>query len=347
MMTKEKKQFISFVKGVLIILVVFAHCIQYGGTLSNQIFENKVFQVIYSFHMPLFALISGYLYGLQLEKYGQGELIVRKAASMIPPILSWGIISTLIHAFFYILNCREILFTQIMHLYLNQILESWWFVWGVLYCSFIVGVLYYNNLPVWLYPLIGVMLILIPDIGNIELYNYIYPFFAIGCAVKKIAGAECPKIFNAANKKFGMLAIALIYIIMIYNYKSRYFIYISGISLLSTHDIFEQMYINIYRFVIGGTGCILALYVSKKIFDLSSLKRMNQLLCYIGDRSMTIYMFSIMLNDPILVRIGQRINNNSFAVIIFETVIIIGTSLVVNNILSRNAKLRKIFLGNR
>ena len=167
--------------------------------------------------MPLFALVSGYLYGLQLERYGQKELIIRKAASMISPMLSWGIISTLIHMFFYIINHGKILFCQIIHLYLSQILGSWWFVWGVLYCSFIVGVLYYNNLPGWLYPLIGVLLILIPDIGNIELYNYIYPFFAIGC-VMKIEKVESLKTLNFAKIKKSVLLMIdfILYIIMMF-----------------------------------------------------------------------------------------------------------------------------------
>lgn len=99
--------------------------------------------------MPLFASISGYLYGIQLKEYDKKELIARKVVSMIPPILSWGIISTLFHGSFYVLNHQGI---QIVDMYLSQIFGSWWFIWGsiilFIHCCFF----YYNNLPGWLYP---------------------------------------------------------------------------------------------------------------------------------------------------------------------------------------------------
>lgn len=35
----------------------------------NGIYNNLIFKVIYSFHMPLFACISGWLFGSTIEKY--------------------------------------------------------------------------------------------------------------------------------------------------------------------------------------------------------------------------------------------------------------------------------------
>lgn len=63
---KTRSNYLDILKGYAIILVVFGHCIQYGSGLqamSNGLyFDNKVFQMIYSFHMPLLMLISGYLF---------------------------------------------------------------------------------------------------------------------------------------------------------------------------------------------------------------------------------------------------------------------------------------------
>ena len=49
----------DLLKGIAIFLVVWGHTIQYGGS-GSIFFDNKAFIFIYSFHMPLFLLISGY-----------------------------------------------------------------------------------------------------------------------------------------------------------------------------------------------------------------------------------------------------------------------------------------------
>lgn len=51
--------YLDVVKGIAMFLVIWGHCIQYF-TASSTHYENIVFKVIYSFHMPLFALILQY-----------------------------------------------------------------------------------------------------------------------------------------------------------------------------------------------------------------------------------------------------------------------------------------------
>lgn len=59
---------IDTIKGVAILLVVWGHFIQFIYVGSDSYFDNIIFKVIYSFHMPLFAIISGYLYCNSVEK---------------------------------------------------------------------------------------------------------------------------------------------------------------------------------------------------------------------------------------------------------------------------------------
>ena len=46
-------------KGFLILLVILGHSIQY--TLGNSCYSNHLWNIIYSFHMPAFMAISGFL----------------------------------------------------------------------------------------------------------------------------------------------------------------------------------------------------------------------------------------------------------------------------------------------
>jgi len=65
-MQNKRNNTIDIIKAVAIILVCIGHSIQFGSgfnILSEEIFfDNICFKIIYSFHMPLFMLISGYLF---------------------------------------------------------------------------------------------------------------------------------------------------------------------------------------------------------------------------------------------------------------------------------------------
>ena len=73
----EKKRDISFdiAKGIAIFLVVWGHVLQQG--IPAAVEEHYIFKTIYAFHMPLFAVISGYFFyfsAKKLKELGAGDI---------------------------------------------------------------------------------------------------------------------------------------------------------------------------------------------------------------------------------------------------------------------------------
>ena len=70
-MNYKRKIFLDEIKGLAMILTVFGHAIQNGSGAEfyeNQLyFDNSMFKFIYSFHMPLFMLVSGYLFSYSIK----------------------------------------------------------------------------------------------------------------------------------------------------------------------------------------------------------------------------------------------------------------------------------------
>lgn len=68
-MDKNRNEIIDIVKGIAILLVVYGHIIQilYIGA-GKSFFEDNIEKVICSFHMPLFALVSGYLFYISYKR---------------------------------------------------------------------------------------------------------------------------------------------------------------------------------------------------------------------------------------------------------------------------------------
>lgn len=87
---------LDYLKAFAIILVVFGHCLRYGLGKGNDIFDNNVMKFIYSFHMPLFMLISGYLFGFSIQKHTLKENFINKIKTLMIPIAIWTIPITLI-----------------------------------------------------------------------------------------------------------------------------------------------------------------------------------------------------------------------------------------------------------
>lgn len=79
--------FLDSLKGLLIIMVVIGHVIQF----SNPDYQHDIlFRFIYSFHMPLFLAISGYL--TYKPKY-DSVLIKKRAVQLLVPFVAWAFLS--------------------------------------------------------------------------------------------------------------------------------------------------------------------------------------------------------------------------------------------------------------
>ena len=85
---------LDVVKGLLIILVLLGHAIQYGSGAAflsgGEFYNNLIFRFIYSFHMPLFMGVAGYLSYFSLQKHGARNYIIRRWSRLFPPILIWS-----------------------------------------------------------------------------------------------------------------------------------------------------------------------------------------------------------------------------------------------------------------
>lgn len=82
-MKKKRIEWVDMAKGYGMLLVIFAHVFEK---------EYAVHWYIYTFHMPLFFMLSGYF--LNCEK-PFGEYIKGKAKSLLIPLYTWGLIDVL------------------------------------------------------------------------------------------------------------------------------------------------------------------------------------------------------------------------------------------------------------
>ena len=99
-MQKERNTYLDILKAISIIFVIVGHCIQYGSgmdfLLYGGAFYNPVYIFIYSFHMPLLMIISGYLFAYSFKNKTCKDLLLSKCKQILIPLLAWSFISLLV-----------------------------------------------------------------------------------------------------------------------------------------------------------------------------------------------------------------------------------------------------------
>ena len=91
-MVKDRMKNIDCLKGIAILLVVLGHSIQY--LYGNEVaFHNRLFNYIYSFHMPLFMFISGFV---SYKIYVSWDNIKKRAYQLLPPFFICPLIASLL-----------------------------------------------------------------------------------------------------------------------------------------------------------------------------------------------------------------------------------------------------------
>lgn len=312
---KQRDPIADIIRGFAIILVVWGHCIQEGNgadySLNALYFDDKLYQLIYSFHMPLFAIIAGfYAYpsvARAVDRRSQLRLLRKRIMVYIIPIVVWTALE-------YIRECavntyygyRQITLKMIIPEFAYKLITNHWFLWSMIICFVIVWIMHFLLKDSLLIYLIGLLaLFFIPDGLNMHAYKFLMPFYIIAFYYHKTLaegidyeGSKiCVKeLAIKANSFFQKKAIpasiiaGIGYIGLFLFYDRRAFIYVSGYRI--TKNIwYHMLIIDIYRFVIGLFGSVFIICLWKVIID-SVKKYKFPVLQAFGRYSLGVYLLS-------------------------------------------------------
>lgn len=192
---------IDFIRGIAILLMVLGHNIQYGSgndfyQMENY-FDNWLFKFIYSFHMPLFALLSGYLFFWSMKRPME-HVIKKRLTSVLLPIFCWVTLENVGKSIIF-LTKNEFTFFVFLHDYASSFIYKLWFLWAIFWCSLIVMLVEKAcKGRVWIYGLLIILILFTPAMYNFHMYAYMYPYFVAGFLINKFDGKN---IYQRVVKK--------------------------------------------------------------------------------------------------------------------------------------------------
>lgn len=285
----SRNLYIDVLKGVLILLVLLGHTIQYASgkdcLSSGSFYDNLAFKLIYGFHMPAFMLISGYLFHHSVVTKSMKDIILGKCRTILVPIFTFAFIVWLLH-----FHSDYSFFDQIRN-YLSRTRYTLWFLWALFYCSMgvlLVHLIAKDNVIVCI--ALVLLSYLTPDKWFSELYKFMYPCFLFGYFAHKYNWTE---FFKKNIKVVAGVATALYVLAMFAYYDVNTYVYISGSCVLKDGMLdWYQLFINVYRTLVGICGSVAfvsVLYVLNDLFPKNS--KLEHWIVALGTMTMGIYCF--------------------------------------------------------
>lgn len=347
-MGKERNLYLDILKSICIILVIVGHCIQYGAGSDNLIYGgflyNPLFIFIYSFHMPLFMLISGYLFSYSCKNKDFKECLYAKSKQLLIPLFAWSFITLLIQILKVILGVSK---QNITLIWMGQSIISGfmygpWFLWALWWSSLLVILVRrFLNDNIFVYLAICLLAFIIPDIDNSAVYKFMFPFFVLAYLFNEYDYKD--KLKHIYQNKFFVISCFVVFSFLLSFYNFNSYIYTSGYTLINK-DILMQIHNNLFRFFIGLIGSISIMYLVYSLVCVSP-NWLNKGLAYIGKCTLGIYLISNYFFDEILKFIPfQGIN---YWYILIESICILMISLFLTLIIKKFKITNRLFLGGR
>lgn len=276
----SRNEYIDYLRGLLILLVVQGHTIQYFVySNSSEFFSDPFFKFIYIFHMPLFMAVSGFVSFYSIDKKSGYQSISARFNQLIVPVLCLSILSKCIEYLVYaslrlsIDDLLLILPNSIVH----EFLTSFWFLWCVFVSTIVVVLLRKLNIDnLLLFVISSLLIILLPEFDNLYLFKFTFPFFCAGYWFAKRGN-----VLNYQQITYKKIILCtLVSLICFLLWKNGTYVYISKMYL------FKGNLLNIILRCIGACGFSLLFIMLSFI----QFKRTNlPLISEFGKNSLSIY----------------------------------------------------------
>lgn len=236
MSTAKRDIYWDIIKGVAIFLVVLGHSLQYFYIDSAYSNTDFLFNFIYSFHMPLFMVVSGYFAYSSFSKPIY-EVFKKKFIQIMIPNVTWSLLTSIL---VYLNNPSKSFSFSLGYWYLNAL-------WGC-YVIFGIG----NSLRLkcsWLvYPYI-LMVYAFGELLNISHLISMLPFFGIGLLIRKYPSFLEDKYKLIFSVTFPLIIlISILYPSQLYNMYSHPFEHSWGAYCTYVLYIYSKIINRYYRY---------------------------------------------------------------------------------------------------
>lgn len=278
---KEEKRLITFdfLKFIAIFMVLWGHALQYF--FSGNYYDNMLYRIIYSVHMPLFMTILGF-FAAKLNNIEAREALRKKFRQLVLPTLTFGIL-------YCILDCY--LNHWGVNIILGKYIYCFWFLKSAMLCCLLYILSRYFKYPVSYFGII--ITLLLSQCIILFKVNLMYPCFIMGVVLKK--NYEYVKNKTKALTIFS----CLFYLVLLYFWNASFWVIpeINGKFIYNPFRVqFLSLYRIYYRIILGFVGSLFFLCLTEMIFkNLWHKGKLITCISFVGQETLGIYLLQVFI----------------------------------------------------
>lgn len=316
-------------KGILILLVVLGHAIQ--GVYVENVESNRLWNIIYSFHMPAFFAISGYF----AQPAGGGyKWLTKRIQQLLVPYFAW--------AFLKLIIIQGLSLSSVVAIVTDPV--SFWFLWVLFWVYFLFQAslflhkkskVEFNFISiVFALALIAVMAVFSTKMFAFHLIAYYFSFYALGYYMGRL------QLFKVSSG-WGVGVLAAIWLILAMGWSMH-----ALPNWMPAIPYVPSSIVQLaYRFTTAFVAIVVLLNLAPRA--LSSNDKANGMLAKLGFYSLGIYVTHYLVIWWIAAFIQGSIIENELLEVIMTFVLSLVISLTLVWLLNQSRLTAKVFLGKR
>jgi fucose 4-O-acetylase-like acetyltransferase len=318
----KRDERIDILKGIAICMVVLGHVIGYiYGT--KIYYNNLIFKVCYSFHMPLFIFINGWLDSLKKSSDINNLWLKKKTIRLMVPYILWTLLKWAITR--PDRNIFECMFIKPLYWYLINA----YLCFIVIYISY-VSIKNIMMTSVTVYIISVILMLFCGD--NLVIKNFImfFPFYMIGYYTQ--INRNRLKIFEGWIKwSLVLYPVSMLF----YSYK-QYDLYAPYININNKFIKGTLLFYNHY--IVAILGIMFSFSLVNSILKYKKLNIVKRYFSTIGKYTMQIYL----LHDYFFVNIFKNVYIDG----VISFILSLTVSLLISVFIARYKNINKILFGN-
>lgn len=300
---KGRLESLDFVKGLLIVLVVWGHICAHSSGIDYE--KNMLTSYIRLFQMPMFILISGFF---QKTIASSGDLLIRVRKTFLNiglPLFVWALIASLVMWGLQIIGLYDFSINTLISfsrtVYAN--IFFYWFLPCLIICILLNAIIGYvaNRFSIralYLHIASIPLILLIPI--DMFYFQFMWPFFILGIYLHELAQKDYMVAIlegNAPNQLEKLLYVIWGGVIICSLFwPTKYTFYnINNYIFLNNFQVVNAVIFIILRQVIYIVATLVTLYFILKLYYLNKDNRVIGFISNIGKETLFIYLFHLLI----------------------------------------------------
>lgn len=328
---KDRFLFVDMFKGILIVLVVLGHALQM--VMGDACFHNHIWNIIYSFHMPAFMAISGWVAYRPLQKK-YVDFVKRRIMQLLIPYFAWSFLQYVLSGSYSNDGLSKMVLTPDCY---------FWFLWVLFWISIMfVGTQKVSQKikvdEIISISIVSVMLMVIMVALDIRVFGfqfiaYYFLLYTLGYCIHRFE-------FLKASNGFILCAMTAVWFVLAWSWKMH--------DLPSWMPEVPHVPASLLQYAYRGITATIAIFVlinvAEKILNMHT--RLTGFIAHLGVYSLGIYVAHLLMMGYVVDEAKSILPNASLTLlVVLVSVFCAVLSWALVELLRRNEITLKLFLG--